>query len=89
VLQEEGRYHHNSSYGARLWGQAATWVWDELARTDDGGIEIKVARQEIYQLPKPSQDSSHRPNPRVRYTVRADQWGRVIKIARTVAEAPK
>ncbi|MCK4472005.1 MAG: hypothetical protein KAW49_09495, partial [Anaerolineae bacterium] len=31
-----------------LWGQAATWVWDELARTDDGGIEIKVARQEIY-----------------------------------------
>ncbi len=73
----------------RLWGQAATWIWDELARTDDGGIEMKVARQEIYQLPQPTQNSGHRPNPRVCYIVRADPWGHVIKITRTVGEAPE
>jgi len=66
----------------KLWGQAATWVWDELARTDDGGIEMKVARQEVYRLPRPAQDSVLRPNPRVRYLVRADPWGRVIEVKR-------
>jgi len=65
-----------------LWGQAATWVWDELARTDDGGIEMKVARQEIYKLPKPTDNSEHHPHPRVRYTVRADPWGRITEIKR-------
>jgi hypothetical protein len=65
-----------------LWGQAATWVWDELVRTDDGGIEMKAARHEIYQLPRPTDKSDHRPHPRVRYVVRADPWGRVIEIKR-------
>ncbi|MFQ6101384.1 MAG: hypothetical protein ACE5OS_09145 [Anaerolineae bacterium] len=65
-----------------LWGQAATWVWDELVRTDDGGIEIKVARQEIYQLPQSTQGTGRRPNPRVSYIVRADAWGRITEIKR-------
>lgn len=65
-----------------LWGQAATWVWDELLRTDDGGIEMKVARQEIYQLPQPTDKSGHRPHSRVRYVVRADPWGRITEIKR-------
>jgi len=65
-----------------LWCQAATWVWDELRRTDDGGIEMKVARQEIYKLPQPGKDSGHNPDPRVRYVVRADPWGRITRIKR-------
>jgi len=71
-----------------LWGQAATWAWDELERTDDGGIEMKVARQDLYQLPQQAQGSGagsgsgHRPHPRVRYVVRADPWGRIISIRR-------
>ncbi len=68
----------------QLWGQAATWVWDELTRTDDGGIEMKVARQEMYQLPQPTQNSGHRPHPRVCYVVRADPWGHIIEIKRDI-----
>jgi len=63
--------------------QAATWVWDELERTDDGGIEMKVARQEIYQLSKPTKDSGHNPSPRVSYLVRADPWGHITEIRRS------
>jgi hypothetical protein len=65
-----------------LWWQAATWVWDELGRTDDGGIEMRVAREEIYELPKPTEGSGHMPHARVCYVVRADPWGRIIKIKR-------
>jgi hypothetical protein len=64
------------------WWQAANWVWDELARTNDGGIEMKVARQEIYQLPKPTKNSGHQPHPRASYVVRADPWGRITEIKR-------
>ncbi|MDY6876959.1 MAG: hypothetical protein SWK90_12260 [Chloroflexota bacterium] len=79
----------SSSPRVEMWGQAATWVWDELERTEDGGIKMKVARQEMYQLPEQTKGSDRRPIPRVRYVVRADPWGHVIQIARTVAEAPK
>jgi len=75
-----------SSQGQR-WYQAANWIWDELTRTDDGGIEMKAARQEVYQMPKPIQNSGHRPHPRVSYTVRADPWGRIIEIKRAVEQA--
>ncbi len=71
-----------SSPQVELWIHAATWVWDELKRTDDGGIEMKVARHEIYQLPKPTDHSSHRPHPRVCYVVRADPWGHIVRIQR-------
>jgi len=64
------------------WWQAATWVWDELERTDDGGIKMKVARQEIYQLPKSTKDSGHQPHSRVSYIVCADPWGCITKIER-------
>jgi hypothetical protein len=70
----------------QLWYQAANWVWDELVRTDDGGIEMKVARDEIYKLPKSDKDSGYTPNPRVTYTVRADPWGRITKIKRDLAK---
>lgn len=70
-----------------LWGQSATWVWDELARTDNGGIEMKVARQEIYQLPRPTEKPGHRPHPRVGYTVHADPWGRITEIKRDEKKA--
>jgi len=68
----------------RLWSQAATWVWDELVRTNDGGIEMRVARQEVYKLPQPASDSRLRPHPRVRYVVRANHWGCITEIKRDV-----
>jgi len=64
----------------RVW--VASWVWDELERTEDGGIEMKVARQEVYRLPTPDPKGGYRFDPRVCYIVRADPWGRVIKIKR-------
>jgi hypothetical protein len=67
---------------AELWSLIETWLWDEMARTDDGGIEMKVARQEVY---RPS-ELTEKPGPpsvsRVRYTVRADPWGRITEIRR-------
>jgi hypothetical protein len=69
----------------QLWSQAANWIWDELARTDEGGITMKVARDEIYKLPKQS-DSGRIANPRVSYVVCAGPWGRITKIERDVAK---
>jgi hypothetical protein len=69
-----------------FWVHAATWVWDELTRTKDGGIEMKVARDEVYQLPKPAKDSGHVPSARVTYVVRADPWGRIREIKREAEE---
>jgi hypothetical protein len=69
-----------------LWGQAATWTWDELERTNDGGIEMTVARQDIYQLPESQNSERHRPHPSVRYVVRANHWGRITKIKREEVE---
>ena len=67
---------------AELWGQVDTWIWDELERTDDGGIKMKVARQEVYQLPKQTEESGINPGARVSYVVRADPWGRITEIKR-------
>jgi hypothetical protein len=71
---------------AELWSLLETWLWDEMKRTDDGGIEMKVARQEMYQLPTPTEKSELRPSSRVSYTVRADAWGRIIEIKQGAAE---
>jgi hypothetical protein len=71
------------------WWQAANWVWDELERTDDGSIEMKVARQDIYQLPKATKNSGHQPHPRVSYVVRADPWGRITEIKRDEGKKEK
>lgn len=65
-----------------LWGQAAHWVWDELERTADGGIQMKMARDEIYKMPKLTENSGYQPYPRVSYIVHADPWGRITKIER-------
>lgn len=65
-----------------LWVHAATWTWDELERTEDGGIEMKVARDEVYHLPRHTDGPSHIPHPRVAYIVRADPWGRIMSIKR-------
>jgi len=72
-----------SSPRVQVWGQAATWVWDELERTYDGGIKMKVARQEMYQIPKQTDKAKIHPNPRVSYLVRADPWGHVTEIKRS------
>jgi hypothetical protein len=66
---------------ATVWVQAANWVWDEMERDDDGGVRMKVAREEIYHLSKPA---SQRPPSRVRYVVHADLWGRVTEIKRDI-----
>jgi len=66
----------------KMWGQAGTWTWDELERTQDGGIKMKVARQEVYQLLKQTEESASTPSPRVSYVVHADPWGRITKIER-------
>lgn len=65
-----------------VWVQAGGWVWDELARTDGGGVEMKVARQEMYKLPHETRKGGHDPGPRVRYIVSADPWGRVTDVRR-------
>lgn len=64
-----------------LWAQDDTWTWDELERTEDGGVKMKVARQDIYRLPTP-QESCHQPHPLVCYVVRANHWGRIKSIER-------
>ena len=43
---------------------------------------MRVARGEIYELPKPTEGSGHTPHSRVCYVVRADPWGRITKIKR-------
>jgi len=70
-----------SAHGQR-WYQIANWVWDELERTDEGGIKMRIAREEIYQLPKSAKDSGYIPHTRVSYTVCADPWGRITEIKR-------
>ncbi|MGD1991608.1 MAG: hypothetical protein PVI59_00295 [Anaerolineae bacterium] len=72
-----------------FWIQAATWTWDELERTEDGGIEMKVARDEIYHLPKRTDRSNHIPHSRVAYVVRADPWGRITSIKREEKDKDK
>jgi len=72
----------SSSPRFEVWGQAATWVWDELERTENGGIKMKVARQDMYQPPKQTEKTDSFPIPRVSYIVHADRWGRVTKIER-------
>jgi len=69
--------------------RAGHWVWDELMRTDDGGVEMKVARQEMYQLPKPADESSQLALPQVRYIVRANLWGRITTIKRDSEDKKK
>ncbi len=71
-----------SSPRVEVWGQAATWIWDELERTRDGGIKMKVARQEVYRLPQNSEGKEFKPCARVSYTVRAGPWGRITEIKR-------
>lgn len=76
----------STSPQVKMWGQTATWVWDELERTEDGGIKMKVARQEMYQIPKQADKAEIHANPRVSYLVRADPWGHVTEIRRDVAK---
>lgn len=72
-----------------LWIHAATWTWDELERTDDGGIMMKVARDEVYKFPKRTDGPSHIPHGRVSYIVQADPWGRITSIKREEKRAGK
>ena len=72
-----------------LWIHASTWTWDELERTEDGGIAMKVARDEVYRLPKRTDGSSHIPHARVSYIVQADPWGRITSIKREEKKAGK
>jgi hypothetical protein len=72
-----------------FWVYAATWTWDELERTDDGGIMMKVARDEVYKFPKRTGGPNHIPHGRVSYIVRADPWGRITSIKREEKKAGK
>ena len=94
VVQREARNAVHRSIAPRVIGSEETptgieqeprsWKWDEMKRTNDGGVEMKVALQDIYQLPQPTQESGQRPRPLVRYIVRADPWGRIVEIKRDV-----
>ena len=94
VVQREARNAVHRAITPRVIGGEETptgveqeprsWMWDEMERTNDGGVEMKVALQDIYQLPQPTQESDQRPRPLVRYIVRADPWGRIVEIKRDV-----
>ena len=69
-------------------GQEATrsisrWIWENLERTNDGGIKL-IAQAECEDSPVEESITGHRTKyPEfVSYTVRADRWGRIVSITR-------
>lgn len=53
-----------------------SWVWDEMKRTDDGGIELKAVVKEDYQ----DEDTIGRWTENTTYIVKANPWSRITSI---------
>ncbi|MBN1180189.1 MAG: hypothetical protein JXD18_13340 [Anaerolineae bacterium] len=69
--------------------QASTWAWDEFWRTPNGGVALKVARQEKYQPAEAGPNANHSTPCRACYVVKADPWGRIVAVERETLEPPK
>ena len=59
------------------------WIWENLERTDDGGIKL-IAQAECEDSPVEESITGHRTKyPEfVSYAVRADRWGHIVSITR-------
>lgn len=69
--------------------ESGIWNWEELERTKDGGIMMRASgRQYVQALGTPT-GLDKQQGLRVVYTVTADHWGQIVKITRTVGDAPK
>lgn len=69
--------------------ESGNWNWEELERTKDGGITMKASGRQYAQAIGTPTGLDKQEGLRVVHTVVADPWGHVIKITRTVAEAPE
>ncbi len=69
--------------------KSGNWNWEELERTKDGGITMKASGRQYAQAIGTPTGLDKQEGLHVVHTVVADPWGHVIKITRTVAEAPK
>lgn len=69
--------------------ESGNWNWEELERTKDGGITMKASGRQYAQAIGTPTGLDKQEGLHVVHTVVADPWGHVIKITRTVAEAPE
>jgi len=69
--------------------QSGNWNWEELERTEEGGIIMKASGRQYIQAPGTPDGLDKQEALYVFYTVVADPWGRIIKITRTAEEASK
>jgi hypothetical protein len=70
--------------------ESGNWNWEELERTEDGGIVIRASgRHYIQAIETPTSLDKNQEGLRVVHTVVADPWGRIVQITRAEGEAPK
>jgi len=67
--------------------ESENWNWEELERTDDGGITMKASGKQYVQASGNPASMDKHGGQRIVYTVVADPWGRIVKITRAVGEA--
>jgi len=58
------------------------WTWDEMERTEDGGIRLKAIEQAGNKVEEGLTGGVTECPVHVTYEIRADPWSRIIKVVR-------
>jgi hypothetical protein len=66
--------------------RSGNWNWEELDRTQDGGIIMKASGIQYTQAPATPAGPDKQGWLRMVYTVVADPWGHIVKITRVAEE---
>ena len=77
IVQQEAQRHLS-----RVQPQSGGWIWEDMERTDDGGIRFTAwGKGEHSRVERSKTGDRTEYLQRVSYTIEADPWGRIVKIA--------